>query len=87
MTTITPDPETEEGQKLLEYAPGDEIKVTMTVQAVKNGRITAEETACEPAEEESAAEDEAEGGEEEAAPEMPMKGGGMPKAIAIIAKK
>lgn len=81
MTTITPDPETEEGKKLLSYVPGDVIKVTMTVDTNEDGELTATETDCEKVEAEGEEETEYE------EPTPPARKSTMPKAIAIIAKK
>jgi hypothetical protein len=86
-TTIIPDQSTEEGKKLLEYKPGDEVLLTVTVDSVNGGRIMGEVTKCELASEEEADEGGEPGagdtGEGEPAA-SPMKGG-MPKALVIVA--
>lgn len=61
MTTIIPDTSTEEGQKLLQYQPGDTVAAEFKVGQVSGNKMMVEVTKCEPAEQEEAGEGEGEG--------------------------
>ena len=47
MTTIIPDPETEEGQKLAAYEPGDTVEIEFNVVENADGQLGVEVTQCE----------------------------------------
>lgn len=65
MTTIIPDTSTEEGQKLLQYQPGDKVTLEITVGSVSGNKMMAEVTKCEPSDQEEADEAADTGGEGE----------------------
>jgi hypothetical protein len=60
MTTIVPDQENEEGQKLAAYQPGETVEIEFQVVENTDGQLGVEVTRCEivPAEGEAAAEEE-----------------------------